>query len=210
MSERISGLLVSSPAFVAGNPGFGLWTNGIAWSASAAGGRWRVACHEAGHAVVAIAQGGQCTGVLLTAFGGLTCVDELHGDAVAIMIAAGDAAEVLAEQHPAPKIAFRTPEAISSGDLPPTQLESSLAAICKCADIPTLVERYEPDASRLALWAISGREEEPDSWAGRVLFARTMAAKAVMDNENKILTIARRLYVDGVLSGRETMELAAE
>jgi hypothetical protein len=43
-----------------------------------------------------------------------------------------------------------------------------------------------------------------------VHFARTIAAKAVRENENRILTIARRLYVDGVLSGRETMELAAE
>jgi hypothetical protein len=171
--------------------------------------RWLAACHEAGHAVVGLDLGGRCSGLVLTAGGGLADVTEIYGDQRAFMVAAGDAAAALAEHNAKPGGDYRTPEAIVTSDLS-SPIEGSLRAACMVADMQELTQRYPSDAARLATWAVSGKETEPESWAGRVAFARHIAAKAVEVNRDKILTIARRLFTEGVLSGEEVTKLFRE
>tara|TARA_R110002049_G_scaffold72490_7_gene187569 strand:- start:154450 stop:154998 length:549 start_codon:yes stop_codon:yes gene_type:complete len=171
--------------------------------------RWRVAIHEAGHAIAALELGGETNGVILTAqSSGLALVDGLHGDCDAFMSAAGTAAEYLADQHTAPDEPITTPQQIAADDIP-ADSHRDFATACSFADLPTPRSSI-PDDVRIARWAIAGRESDPDCWAGRVDFAKYVAEKIINANVDRIVAVASQLFIRGRLSGDEIQTIHTE
>lgn len=170
--------------------------------------RWIVACHEAGHAVSTIVLGGRCDGVaLLDDMSGLCQSFELLGDREAYCIAAGPAAEPLAEQYPVPE--FTPPESRPTVDeiesLPICQTAPFLAAQMARSEAD---RKYGPsDDRRIALWAIEGREDQPEVWAGRVAHAHRIAADIITQNADSIVRVASALFKTNSLSGPEVTAL---
>jgi len=168
--------------------------------------RLRLSCHEAGHAIAAIELGGTCNGVILTNAGGQTIVDGLYSDRAAFMYASGPAAEVLADRFEPPAVnSFIAPDELSATITPGDT--SVLAMLCSVADIEQLPRSAVSDERELALWSITGREDEPESWAGRVAFAKRVAAEIVSKNTQAILKVAGALYERGKLSREEIKTL---
>lgn len=172
--------------------------------------RWQVALHESGHAVSTIVMGGRCDGVaLLDDTSGLCQSSELLGDREAFCIASGPAAEILAEEYPAPNC---TPA--ESRTLTVDEIES--LPICKTAPfLATQLARTESDRTdgpsddrRIALWAISSHEDQPELWARRVVRAHRIAADIVQRNATAIAAVATELYMRGSLCGPEVLSIS--
>jgi hypothetical protein len=146
--------------------------------------------HESGHCVAAFAFGEMPAGaVLLGADGALAhCGFTLAATPEAIMVAAGHAAEALAGRFPPPS---ETPDAPAAATSPPVVLPLSS---------PDLAEQRKahakavPDRRAIALWAIDGKEDEPEKWAGRVAWLRYQAAAIVADNAAPIVAVAAYLF----------------
>tara|TARA_R110002049_G_scaffold47902_1_gene138362 strand:- start:53790 stop:54344 length:555 start_codon:yes stop_codon:yes gene_type:complete len=171
--------------------------------------RWLVSCHEAGHAIAALELGGETNGVILTGNGGgMALSDDLHGDREAFVVAAGPAAEYLAEHHDAPDAPITTPDQVAATDIP-ADSHRDFATVCMFADLPT-PRSSMPDDVRIARWAIAGRESDPDCWAERVDFAKYVAAKIINANTDRIVAVARQLFVRGRLSGDEIKSIHSE
>lgn len=167
--------------------------------------RWIVACHEAGHAVVALVLGGRCDGLALSADGegGLAQCCELLGDRVAYVDAAGNAAEYLAKRNDAPELPIqRSQVAVDeiTAELPMVLVMASERPVGH-------LRRYVSDERSIALWAIAGHEGNPESWAGRVARVHRTASEIVERNADQILAVARALYVAGKLNGDEIKSL---
>jgi hypothetical protein len=168
--------------------------------------RWRIACHEAGHCIAALELGGTCNGAVLTAAGGQAFVDGLYADRQAFMVAAGPAAESIADRYEPPAaVSVVSPAELASASL--QDVDRDLATACSFADLESLPRSAASDSHKLALWSITGREEEPESWAGRVAFAKRVAAEIVNKNARAIVEIAKSLYVAGRLTGEEIKSL---
>ena len=168
---------------------------------------WKLAIHEAGHGVIAIVLGGQCTGVAIYGGGGGARLDGLdHHDELgtlfsrrhAIATAAGPAAEVLADRFPVPT---ETPAAHRK-----LTIDEFLA---NPDDVRNLIadNQARPDEDRflvsddrkIAEWAIGGNEQFPETWAGRVADVHRAAAELVEQNAEAIARLATALYVRGSL-----------
>ena len=170
--------------------------------------RWRIACHEAGHAVACLALGGQCNGVMLHVDGGLAMVDGLYQDREAYMIASGPAAERLAEQCDAPMC-----EPIPFNEVaanPPIDGDPMFSRWTTVADVSGVNGGSESDDRKLALWSIEGRESEPDTWVRRLKFARHISNQIIEANREAILRVARELFKNGVLTGPAITQLYKE
>jgi hypothetical protein len=168
--------------------------------------RWRIACHEAGHAVACLALGGQCIGVMLHVDGGLAMNSELFGDLEAYSIACGPGAESLSEQFDSPEREPVSLDVVASN--PPVDTEFSLW--CMVADVPGIHRRFQTDDQRLAQWAICNREDDPDCWARRVRFACFIAGKIIETNQAAILRVATELYERGAVTGDKIKQLCEE
>ena len=162
--------------------------------------RWKTALHEAGHAVAAIALGGKCCGlVLFDDTSGQAHLAELLGDREAFSIAAGQAAEQLAGNYSAPECSLM----VAVETLPQTS-EFLVTQLAKGDDVHN---EFVSDSRLLAVWAISGWEELPESWAGRVAHAHRVAAELVDRNAAAIVRVAESLFVCGSLGEQEIRTL---
>jgi hypothetical protein len=171
--------------------------------------RWVIACHEAGHAVSTIVLGGRCDGVaLLDDTSGLCQSLELLGNREAYCIAAGPAAERLAEEYPAPDCTdseSRTLTVDEVESLPICKTAPFLAAQMARSEAD---RKYGPsDDRRIALWAIEGREDQPEVWAGRVAHAHRIAADIITKNAAAVVRVASALFKTNSLSGPEVTAL---
>lgn len=171
--------------------------------------RWSAALHEAGHGVAAVVLAGRCSGVLLDAAGGTAHIDDLHGDRFAFAIAAGPAAESLADLHDAPGGRVTTPQEVASAPIP-ADADHDFALACTFADLETVPRSAKSDDRLLAEWSLTGREDDPDSWPGRVRFARHVADAIVRDHADAIVRVASRLFIDGRLTGQQFHDLLNE
>lgn len=167
--------------------------------------RWRIACHEAGHAVACLALGGQCSGVMLHVDGGFAMVDGLYQDREAYAIASGPAAERLAEQFDAPMC-----EPIPLAEVaanPPIDGDPIFSRWTSVADVSGVNGGSESDDRKLALWSIEGRESEPDTWVRRLKFARHISNQIIEANREAILRVARELFERGAITGETVKQL---
>lgn len=167
--------------------------------------RWSTACHEAGHGVASLALGGQCNGLLLHVDGGAAFVDGLFQDREAYMIAAGPAAERLANEFDVPACEPIPLDEVASN--PPTEGDRTFAQWTTVANVPGVNRGSVSDERNLALWAITGRESEPDTWTRRLALARHVADQIVQQNATAIVRIATALFQKGALTGPEIKTL---
>ena len=169
--------------------------------------RWVVACHESAHAIAGHVLGGRLSGLALTANGGLAGVEGLHGDRHAFMTAAGPAAEHLASEHPAPELPVDDDEHV--GDRTATVADDldSLRMGLHVARFGSHPGEYPSDDRSLALWAITSHEDDPDSWARRIRFARHVADEIIVKNAGTVLRVATELFIRGRLSRVEIENL---
>lgn len=167
--------------------------------------RWQTACHEAGHVVTAHALGGRvCGAVIFPDGGGVAAFDQMSPDPVAIAIAAGRLAEKLADQFAPPMVADASPALLTPDQietLPVFQTAPTLA--CDLGRTADDRKSGANDDRLLAEWAIFGREDDPDSWAGRIAFAKRVAAEIVSRNTDAIVRVATTLFASGSLSESE-------
>jgi hypothetical protein len=170
--------------------------------------RWRTACHEAGHAVAAVVLGGKCLGVVLYGDGGQAQLDELLGNRNAFAVAAGPVAERLAEQFPAPATPPAETRVLSVDEIEALPVCAS-APFLGCQLARTAQDRKggDSDARSLALWAVTGNEDAPETWAKRVEFARRVADEIVQANAAAIIRVGESLFVYGSLSRDEINQL---
>jgi hypothetical protein len=171
--------------------------------------RWRIACHEAGHVVAGVMLGGRVTGALIIATGGQALVDGLYSDRFAFMIAAGPLSESLASSHEPPVCeSVVNPEQLASTSV--AGVERDLAIASCFADLEAIPRSALSDDRHLAEWAITGREDQPQSWARRVEFCHHVAGQIVDKNAGAIVRIAEQLFIRGRLSGQEITNLISE
>jgi hypothetical protein len=171
--------------------------------------RWKIALHESGHAVSAIVRGGRCDGVaLLDDDSGLCQTGELLGNRDAYCIAAGPAAERLAEEYPAPDCTPPESRTLTVDEIEQLPLfDTARLVACQMAKTADTRRKFSSDDRLLAEWAISGNESDPESWAGRVAYAHEMAAEIVRHNAATIARIAEQLFVRGSLAESEVKTL---
>ncbi|MBK9118004.1 MAG: hypothetical protein IPM18_00125 [Phycisphaerales bacterium] len=159
--------------------------------------RWRIAVHEAGHAVAAYRLGawpglvaitGPSTGLAVSAMDG-------PGWAVAVVAAAGPAAERFAAEYAAPR---REPlPAARTADVATRQV-----AMVRAAFPP---ESLVDDGATIGAWAAAARDG-----AGRLsrLCAVHAAARLlVMLHAAQVLAVARAVFARGVVAGAELERL---
>jgi hypothetical protein len=167
--------------------------------------RWKSALHESGHGVAAIALGGKCLGLVLldAGYSGLCQSGDLDATRQAFMIAAGPAAEKLAVEHPVPDVPIE--ESIVTADeiesLP--VFETSPLLACQLVRIPDTRKQFSSDDRQLALWAVTGHEDEPERWAARRYFADHVAGDLVSKNSAAIVAVATELFQRTSLSETE-------
>lgn len=159
--------------------------------------RWRTSCHEAGHLVAAAVMLKDTTGVaVVLASGGLAFIDTpdpLRTFNEALAVAAGPAAEALADVHPAPETE-PTPAPLVQADAPPQQsAHASFTADLRAG---------QPDAIRLARWCCESCPDSPDRWVRRHAWIHREAGFFIRDHAQEIVSVATRLYVRGVFTLR--------
>lgn len=159
--------------------------------------RWRVALHEAGHAVAALALTPRRTvrAVLLAGGGGLTFAGDAGGLLGALVSAAGPAAERLAALHPAPPL----PSWRDGGDEPLAApvVDGARGLACR-----RLLERGDVDGDLVTAWCTrggAGRAPDWRRWREELVRLRWAARRFVREHANEILAAAARLYVEGEL-----------
>lgn len=164
--------------------------------------RWKTAIHESGHALAAIVLGGKCLGIVLYPDGGgQTHFTELLGDREAFAIAAGQAAERLAQSYAAP-------ECLPTAEIETVHLrESSPFLACQLSKGSDVHKEFVSDDRYIALWAIGGNESEPERWVARVAHAHRVAVQIVETNAAAIVRVAAELFVRGNLCRDEITEL---
>lgn len=168
--------------------------------------RWIAAVHEAAHGVVGFELGGRVTGLGLAAIdgAGLASVHDLCGSNHAIMTAAGAVSEYLADQHEAPQLL--DVDVVAPEPVDPTDSEASrfCFAVARATIQPT---HYQSDSRSIALWAIGGHEDDPSGWQRRVSFVQRVATDLVERNADRIVRLARELFVKGRLTRAEIENL---
>jgi hypothetical protein len=156
--------------------------------------RWRTCLHEAGHVVAArvLLKDAGAAAVVLDA-GGLAYIDVpdlLLTCDHALAVAAGPAAESLADVYTPPTEA-PDPAAVVSGDAPASKsLHASFAADLRAG---------ASDAVRLARWCCERCPNEPDRWARRHVWITHEAGFFVRNHAQEIASIATRLYARGIV-----------
>ena len=165
--------------------------------------RWATSIHEAGHAVAAIALGGQCTQVTLQPdTSGMAFIQDLLYSDDVVATAAGPVAEKLLADTPAPE-QVPTPE---SFDVRP-----SIADLTPAEKLEHIAAKYPPistpsDARVVAEFCIRGVEDDSARWIERHQFILHRAEVVVRNHADKILRVARELFARGILTENEIEE----
>lgn len=156
--------------------------------------RWTLSLHEAGHAVAAHAlTGARATATLHDGGGGASWPSaDMNPTDGAIMTAAGPLAELLADRHAAPELW----PAIASR--PPTV--ETIASAETANELRREMVRAVPDHVALARFCITGIEHQPERWAQRHTWIRSVAQRLINSHENSIVEAAQVLYLRGVVS----------
>ncbi len=153
--------------------------------------RWKTCVHEAGHAVAGR--------VMLKRTVKAAVYDAHHGAAYlgrddatprtfeeALAVAAGQAAEVLADGHappqesPPPPLTMTYPEAV--------------------APLMAQLRQSPRDSVSLARWCIRGIEDQPERWTKRFYWIRHEADLFVARHREEIVAIASQLYERGIVT----------
>ncbi len=174
--------------------------------------RWRTALHETGHAVANIEAMGapRAFPVLLPGGGGICYCPTVACDGafdfdMALVIACGTKAERLMDECEAPET---QPDPVDFLRETPKdknhmkELRSGLKA-----------DHAEamPDASRLAAWCTAENPSDPEAWARRYYWIQREADRLIENNRERIVAVARELYVKGqVVLRREELYAPAE
>lgn len=149
--------------------------------------RWAVACHESSHVICALALGVPVRAAVLIDGGGL-CYHE--GDALlldsAIIAAAGETGEQLAERFDAPKLS-NPPAAPAMLYRHPDQVGAFAADL-----------RSPPDWCAVRNFACSVPDSE--RWHPRAVWVRHAAAGIVADHAGQVLRVARELFRVGFIT----------
>ena len=168
--------------------------------------RWIAACHEAGPGVVGFELGGTVIGLAVASVDGFGLADvrNLSNDNVQVMTAAGPASEYLAAEHeapPLPDLDMITPAPVDPMDSDASRFDFAVAR--------SVIQpgHFQSDARSLALWAITGHEDDPAGWQRRVAFVKHVAADLVGRNADRIVRLAGELFVRGRLSRTEIENL---
>lgn len=171
--------------------------------------RWRFCLHESGHGVSAIALGGKCLGLVVFAdgSGGLAQNTQLLPDREAYSIASGPAAETLETRFPAPEMAVSACDVTTKNFVSLPIYSSSPGLAVQMARSEDNRGHFDSDDRCLALWAIGGHEDRPESWSGRVAFVKHVAAEIIERNAESIVRVATELFVRGSLCRDEITEL---
>jgi hypothetical protein len=164
--------------------------------------KWEITLHEAAHAAVAAKLGAAPNlAAIWASANGVVRHDDLGAYPTAIIAAAGKIAERLAARFPAPDEEATTSAAIS--DRAP-ELTQTVISLCEKAKVGP------SDDQAVAIYAIYGRESEPELWLSRVQRVRAEAAALVAQCEPQIVAVARRLYAVGLVGETELKELLSE
>jgi hypothetical protein len=153
--------------------------------------RWRTAIHEAGHVVIACVTTGKflAGAQILFADCGCAYLPEQHDDFLcAVAVAAGRAAEVLAERHDPPAVP-------RSAGKPSPKLRTRAIHDGLKSDRRASI----PDTVVLARWAIAHVEDEPGRWESRLRWVYRTAEDLVAHHEASILAVAALLYSRGIV-----------
>lgn len=156
--------------------------------------RWTLSLHEAGHAVAAHAlTGAKATATLHYGGGGASWPSaDMNPTDRAIMTAAGPLAELLADRYTAPELSP------SSAARPPTA-ETIVSPETATALRRELV-RAVPDHVALARFCIAGVEHQPERWAQRHVWIRSVTQRLIQSHKTSIVDAARVLFLRGVVS----------
>lgn len=151
--------------------------------------RWRTCLHEAGHAVVGRALLGHTTRAAVFDDGwGVADVGDGGGvpvsDESAFAVAAGPAAESLAEDYPHPQTAASQP------------LEIRYPATSVC--VKARAEAAMTDDVALARWCIAGFESRPLRWSRRYDWVYEQADALIARHEVEIVAVATSLFTCGI------------
>lgn len=168
---------------------------------------WLLCLHEAGHAAVALALGYRVTTVFARPDGGLSQDTATSMTDCALITAAAEAAEQLLSSEPPPERTERTAQQ------PARFATIATNDVIRMLTTPSGNDAPEPipsDARQLALYAIDGIENEPERWTERLNFVKAYAARIVEQQRGKILILARELYQQHFISGRQMESLFAE
>ena len=162
--------------------------------------RWEIALHEAGHVVAAEAVGRRLVGaVLLNDRSGRAWVGgEPCTVADAAVVAAGAAAERLADDHNPPDVSPAV------GPMPEADDERGRELARSVIREPVATDA-EPDEMVLARWACMNRPYHPGLWELRANLAHDRAADLVEANCDRVLEVARVLYATGVFISRKEL-----
>jgi hypothetical protein len=171
--------------------------------------RWKSALHESGHGIAAIALGGKCLGLVLLddGYSGLCQSGDLDATRTAFMVAAGPAAERLAEVVPVPDVPISESVVATDEVESLAVFTSSPLLACQMARTPETRKHFSSDDRQLALWAVTGHEDEPERWAARRYFADHVAEHVVAKNAAAIVRVATALFEKSSLSETEIKKL---
>lgn len=160
--------------------------------------RWTVSLHEAAHAVAAWElTGRRATATLHQGGGGAAWpVEEMSATDNAIMTAAGPLAEALAARYPVPEMA----QSVAGGTPPELPTVESVATTETAAELRREIARAAPDHVVLARFCIGGVEDQPERWAKRHAWIRSVAKRLIRSHERSIVAAARVLHLRGVVS----------
>ena len=157
--------------------------------------RWQVCLHESGHVVAAsVLLNDERGAAVVFSGGGLAFIDvpdPLCTFNQAMAIAAGHAAESLAETN-APPQETPAPAAVVREDAPKGQsAHATLMADLKAS---------RPDADRIAAWCILNHPKDPDRWKSRYVWLHREAGLFVRNHAAEIVNLASRLYAGGIVT----------
>jgi hypothetical protein len=153
--------------------------------------RWRVCIHEAGHAVAG-RQLLKCTVRTVVFDDGIGAADigidttALRTFEEALAVAAGPAAEFLAEKCAPPQVP------------PSAPLETLYPE--RALPLKAQLQKAPSDAVAIARWCIRGIEKEPDRWANRFHWIHREARIFVARHHQEIVEVATDLFTERILT----------
>ena len=164
--------------------------------------RWRTCLHEAGHAVAgrlllkrtikAVMYADDVGAAYLEIDGAIPRTFE-----EALAVAAGPAAESLAEQ-------YAPPQAQPAPALEAAYPEST-------APLEAQLRQSPPDAAAIARWCIGGVEEQPERWVRRFHWIHREALILVARHQQEIVQVATGLFGCGIMAvGTEPVQPTRE